>query len=95
MTSPFESVVLSLTIFFPMVCLLLIVVLGCNRERSPAYTNANSDDRVLESMRRRAVPVSNRDRCPECENYLELQNARYIDDNVVLCPFCGTRLYLG
>jgi DNA-directed RNA polymerase subunit RPC12/RpoP len=95
---PLDSVTLSMLIFVPMLCLFLIAGCGCNRPLTPE--EKLEDAKILESMRLHAAPAHHvegldRYRCSECEMSFELHNAEPVDEKVVLCPLCGTRLFLG
>ncbi|MHA1908053.1 MAG: hypothetical protein ACW98Y_12210 [Candidatus Thorarchaeota archaeon] len=95
---PFDSITLAIFIFVPMLCLILIWGCGCNRPLTPE--EKLEDAKIIESMRLHAAPAHHvegldRYRCSECEMSFELHNAEPVDEKVILCPLCGTRLYLG
>ena len=95
---PFDSITLAIFIFVPMLCLLVICGCGCNPSLSPE--EKKEDAEIFESMRLHAAPAYHvegldRYRCSECEMSFELHNAEPVDEKVILCPLCGTRLYLG
>jgi len=57
------------------------------------------DAKIFESMRKHASPAEHvadldRYRCPECEMSFELTYAEPVDENIVLCPICKTRLLI-
>lgn len=94
LSNPF---IISLFIFVPMLCLLLILGCGCNAKISPEEQML--DDKIFDSMRKRAAPAEHvadldRYRCPECETSFELNYAEPVDENIVLCPICKTRLFI-
>jgi uncharacterized protein YbaR (Trm112 family) len=67
--------------------------------REIAPTDLNEDDRILESMRKHALPVEKADlsdtmRCPNCGMMFELVNAIPVETDVFLCPFCDSRLHI-
>jgi DNA-directed RNA polymerase subunit RPC12/RpoP len=94
----FDSILLAIFLFVPMLCLVLIYVCGCYRPLTPE--EKKEDAEIFESMRLHAAPAHHvegldRYRCSECEMSFELSNAKPVDENVVMCPLCGTRLYIG
>lgn len=97
--SPFTSVLLSLFIFVPMALLLLIAACAYCMGGSLNDIDKETESRIFESMRRRASPADHvedldRYRCSECKMSFELSYAEVVDDKVVLCPLCGTRLFI-
>lgn len=59
----------------------------------------DQEARIFESMRLHAAPAEHiadldRYRCPECEMSFELKLAEPVDENIVLCPICKTRLFI-
>ena len=83
-----------------MACLIIILVVGCIRGGAIAPTDRAEDDKILESMRLHAAPAEHvadldRYRCPECEMSFELHYAETVDEKIVLCPICKTRLFIG
>ncbi len=95
---PLDSVTLSILIFVPMLCLLLIVGCGYNAPLTPE--EKKEDAEIFESMRLHAAPAEHiegldRYRCSVCKMSFELDNAEQVDEKVILCPLCGARLFLG
>ncbi|NHI83328.1 MAG: zinc ribbon domain-containing protein [Candidatus Thorarchaeota archaeon] len=83
----------------PMIAFLLYAAYKWAQGRSIAPTDIQEDDKIFNHMRRHALPaehVGDLDmyRCPDCGLSFELSNAVVVDDKVVNCPFCNTRLYI-
>lgn len=94
---PLGSIFLAILIFVPMLCLILIVGCGCNGSLTPE--EKKKDAKIFESMRKRAAPAEHvadldRYRCSECKQSFELSYAEPVDEKIVLCPLCGTRLFI-
>jgi len=67
--------------------------------REIAPTDISEDDRILDSMRKHALPTqripdTDTFRCGNCNNVFDFVNAIPVDTDVVRCPFCDTRLHL-
>ncbi len=83
----------------PLIVLGLYASYRWARGRPIAPINPDEDERILAAMERhalRAEKVSgfNMYGCPDCGMSFELTNATPIEENVVLCPVCGVRLYI-
>ncbi|MHA1958786.1 MAG: hypothetical protein ACW99U_01000 [Candidatus Thorarchaeota archaeon] len=82
----------------PMIVLALIVACRWAQGRNIRPTTED-DETILEGMRRHALPAErvglDTIRCADCGHSFEIVNAKPVDDNVVLCPFCDVRLYIG
>jgi hypothetical protein len=94
-----DSMLFSIFIFLPMYVFFLYATYKWAKGESIAPTNIQQDDKILDTMRRHALVAERVGglemyRCPDCQNSFELVNARPVDDKVVLCPFCDTRLYI-
>jgi DNA-directed RNA polymerase subunit RPC12/RpoP len=93
-----------LTIFWtlPIVIFLLYAAFRWAQGRPIDPTDVTEDDRILDQMRRHALPaerVGDLDmyRCTDCGLSFELSNAMPADDEddkIVHCPFCNTRLII-
>jgi predicted Zn finger-like uncharacterized protein len=99
MMMPLEMIPLYIVFYIPMVVFGLYATYRWAQGRSIAPTDVSEDERILDSMRRHAVPVQRTAqsgilRCPNCENSFAIENALPIDENVIKCPFCDTRLHL-
>ncbi|MFX1559073.1 MAG: hypothetical protein ACFFBL_00650 [Promethearchaeota archaeon] len=96
---PPETIPLYMVFYIPMIAFGLYATYRWAQGRSIAPTDVSEDERILESMRKHALPAqttSNPDTygCPNCGNLFSSVNAMPLDDNVVKCPFCDTRLHL-
>ena len=96
---PLEYVFLYTFLYIPMVVFFLYYTFRWAQGRDVASTDINEDDRILESMRKHALPVEKADlddtlRCPSCSNIFQLVNAVPVETDVFLCPFCDTRLHI-
>ena len=96
---PLEFVYWYMFIYTPMVMFFLYYTFRWAQGRDVAPTDINEDDRILDSMRKHALPVEQADlndsiRCPNCSMMFELVNAVPVETDVFLCPFCDTRLHI-
>ncbi|TFG07839.1 zinc ribbon domain-containing protein [Candidatus Thorarchaeota archaeon] len=94
-----ENYIYAIFWMLPMVAFLLYAAYRWAQGRSIAPTDIAEDDKIFAQMRRHALPaehVGDLDmyRCPDCGLSFELTNAVVVDDKVVNCPFCNTRLYI-
>jgi DNA-directed RNA polymerase subunit RPC12/RpoP len=94
-----ENYIYALFWVLPMVALLLYAAYRWAHGRPIAPTNVAEDDKIFAQMSRHALPaehVGDLDmyRCPDCGLSFELTNAVVVDEKVVNCPFCNTRLYI-
>ena len=99
LTTPIESSLFYVFLFFPMLCFLLFAAFQWARGRDIAPANVSEDEKIFETMHYHALPaepVGGLDmfRCPDCGLSFEVTNATPVDDKIVLCPFCGTRLFI-
>jgi hypothetical protein len=99
MLMPPEFVFLYMFFYTPMVVFGLYATYRWAQGRTIAPTNASEDDRILESMRKHALPAqissqSDTIRCENCGNPFLYVNAIPVEENIVLCPFCDTRLHV-
>ena len=96
---PPELIYWYMFIYTPMVVFFLYYTFRWAQGRDVAPTDISEDDRILESMRKHAVPVEQADlsdtmRCPNCSMMFELVNAIPVETDVFLCPFCDSRLHI-
>ena len=96
---PLEFVYLYTIFYIPMVVFFLYYTFRWAQGRDVAHTDINEDDRILESMRKHALPIEQADlndtiRCTNCGMSFELVNAVPVETDVFLCPFCDTRLHI-
>jgi DNA-directed RNA polymerase subunit RPC12/RpoP len=94
------SMFLLIIFMFPMVIFLIYTAYRWVQGRPIVITNVSQDEEIFAAMRRHALPavqVSGMEmyRCPDCQITFELVNATPVEDKVVLCPTCGTRLFIG
>ena len=99
LTAPPDVYLMYVVLLLPMVVLLLYAAYRWAQGRPIAPTDLDEDARILASMRAHALPAEHVGgiemyRCPDCGMSFELSNAITVDDRVVLCPFCKTRLYI-
>lgn len=96
---PLDMIPLYMFTYLPIVVFLLYATLRWAQGRPIATTDIAEDDRILETMRKHALPVEYESlgqtyRCPNCENSFDIANARPVDTDVFLCPFCDSRLHI-
>lgn len=96
---PLEYIYLYTIFYIPMVIFFLYYTFRWAQGRDVAHTDINEDDRILESMRKHALPVERADlsdtmQCTNCGRMFELVNAIPVETDVFLCPFCDTRLHI-
>jgi uncharacterized protein YlaI len=96
---PLDMIPLYMFMYLPLVIFLLYATLRWAQGRSIAATDIAEDDRILETMRKHALPVEYESlgqtyRCPNCHHTFDISNARPVDTDVFLCPFCDSRLYI-
>jgi hypothetical protein len=99
MVAPPDQMPLYMVFYIPMVIFGLYATYRWAQGRDIAPTDVSEDDRILESMRKHALParrMSGTDtfRCGNCDNIFDLVNALPVDTDIVHCPFCNTRLHL-
>lgn len=92
-----DSGLFSTFLIVPMVLLMLFAAFRWAQGRLVAPVNESSDRKILDSMTRHALlaeHVAGLDtlRCPQCGFSFEITNATPVEDEVVLCPRCRTRL---
>jgi hypothetical protein len=96
---PYEYVYLYTFFYIPMVVFFLYYTFRWAQGRDIGSADPTEDDRILESMRKHALPVEQADlddtiRCKNCGNMFQLVNAVPVETDVFLCPFCDTRLHI-
>jgi uncharacterized protein YbaR (Trm112 family) len=96
---PLESIPLSMVFYIPLVVFGLYAAFRWAQGRTIAPTDISEDDRILASMRKHALPVKKTPQsdtlmCENCGNQFLLENALPVDTDVVLCPFCNSRLHV-
>lgn len=94
------SIYLVLIFIFPMVIFLIYATYRWAQGRPIIVTNVSQDEEIFSAMRRHALPAVQVGglemyRCPNCQITFELANAAPVEDQVVLCPTCGTRLFIA
>lgn len=99
MIAPVEQIPLYMVFYIPMVIFGIYATYRWAQGRDIAPTDRSDDERILESMRKQALPTqrtfgSDIIRCGNCNNSFDPVNALPVDTDVVLCPFCNTRLHL-
>jgi hypothetical protein len=98
-SAPPEAYLIYIVFLMPMVLLSLYCAYRWAQGRPIAPTDVADDDRILAQMRAHALPAQRvadleMYRCPDCEMSFDLSNATPVEENVVLCPICETRLYI-
>jgi DNA-directed RNA polymerase subunit RPC12/RpoP len=96
---PLETIPLSMVFYIPLVVFGLYATFRWAQGKTIVPTNIAEDDRILASMRKHALPArmtphSDTLRCENCGNQFSLENALPVDTDVVLCPFCNSRLHV-
>ncbi|MFW9962092.1 MAG: hypothetical protein ACFFCX_00875 [Candidatus Sifarchaeia archaeon] len=99
MILPLELIPFYMFIYTPIVVFGLYAAYQWAKGRPITPTNVSEDERILESMRKHALPAqatpnSEIFRCPNCGNQFNYVNATPVDVDIILCPFCDTRLHL-
>ena len=99
MLMPPEMIFFYMFFYVPMVIFGLYATYRWAQGREIAPTDVSEDDRILDSMRKHALPVQRTPdsgifRCPDCGNEFQLVNAMPVDVDIIKCPFCDTRLQL-
>jgi len=99
MLMPLEMIPLYMFFYIPMVVFGLYATYRWAQGRTIAPTDLAEDERILDSMRKHALPVQKTPEsdifgCPNCGNLFNYVNATPVDVDIVLCPFCNTRLHL-
>ena len=98
-SAPPEAYLLYIVFLVPMVLLALYCAYRWAQGRPIAPTDVDDDARIFAHMRAHALPAERvadleMYRCPDCEMSFDLSNATPVEEHVVLCPICGTRLYI-
>ena len=98
--TPLEMMPLYMVFWIPMVVFGLYISYRWAQGKPVDSADRSEDERILESMRKHALPAQSTSEpdtfgCPNCGNLFQSVNAMPVDDNVVKCPFCDTRLYLS
>ena len=82
---------------FPMLFFMLWATFRWAQGR-PLSSPTTGDEEILEPMRHHALPAQQVGlgmfRCPDCGMSFETTNAQPVEENIVLCPICGVRLYI-
>jgi hypothetical protein len=99
MLMPPEFVYIYMFFYTPMIVFGLYATYRWAQGRTIAHTDISEDDRILDTMRKHALPVQKTSSpeifgCPNCGNQFQLVNAMPVDVDVIKCPFCDTRLHL-
>ncbi len=99
MLAPVDLTWLYMIFYIPMVIFGLYASYRWAQGREIAPTDISEDDRILDSMRKHALPTqripdTDTFRCGNCNNVFDFVNAIPVDTDVVRCPFCDTRLHL-
>lgn len=99
MLAPTDMTFLYMAFYIPMVAFGLYATFRWAQGKPIAPTDLSDDERILETMRKHAMPAqrsfgSDVIRCTNCNNTFDYVNAIPVDVDVVLCPFCDTRLHL-
>jgi hypothetical protein len=93
-----DMIPLYMFLYVPLVVFLLYASFRWAKGRPIAPTSITEDDRILETMRKHALPVEETlggsYRCPNCNNSFDISNAIPVESDVYLCPFCDTRLHI-
>jgi len=93
------SVYLIMIFMFPMVLFMIYAAYRWAQGRPIVVTDVSQDEQIFSAMRRHALPAEQVGgfemyRCPDCQIAFELVNATPVEEKVVLCHYCGTRLFI-
>jgi hypothetical protein len=99
MLMPLEMIPLYMFFYIPMAVFGLYAAYRWAQGKPISPTDVSEDERILDSMRKHALPVQKTSNseisiCPNCGNQFNYVNATPVDVDIVLCPFCDTRLHL-
>jgi hypothetical protein len=99
MLMPPEMIYFYMFFYVPMVIFGLYATYRWAQGRSIAPTEVSEDERILDSMRKHALPVQKTEHsdilgCPNCGNQFQYANAMPVDVDIIKCPFCDIRLHL-
>ena len=99
MLMPPEMIFIYMFFYTPMVIFGLYATFRWAQGREIAPTDVSEDERILDSMRKHALPVQKTEHsdilgCPNCGNQFQFVNAMPVDVDIIKCPFCDTRLHL-
>jgi hypothetical protein len=96
---PLDMVPIYMVFYIPMVIFGLYATYRWAQGKPVDSVDVSEDEQILESMRRHALPAKATThpdifRCESCGNDFSRENALPVDTDVVMCPFCNTRLHL-
>jgi uncharacterized Zn-finger protein len=99
MLMPPELIYIYMFFYTPMVVFGLYATYRWAQGRNITPTDISEDDRILDSMRKHALPVQKTSDseifgCPNCGNQFQYVNAMPVDVDIIKCPFCDTRLHI-
>ena len=99
MLAPVDMMPLYMVFYIPMVIFGLYATYQWAQGREIAPTDISEDDKILDSMRKHALPAqripgTDTFRCENCNNVFDYVNAIPVDTDIVRCPFCDTRLHV-
>lgn len=95
----YETIFLSMFLYIPMVVFLLYATFRWAQGRSIVHTDIDEDERILESMRKHALPTQSGSlggmlHCDNCGTDFDIGNAIPVEKDVYLCPHCNSRLHV-
>jgi len=95
----YEMIFLYMFIYIPMIVFLLYATYRWAQGRSIVHTDISEDERILESMRKHALPVESGGlggmvHCSNCGMDFDIGNAMPVEKDVFFCPYCKTRLHI-
>ena len=82
-----------------MVVFLLYATFRWAQGRSIVQTDLDEDDRILDSMKKHALPTESGHlggmiHCGNCGMDFDIGNAVPVEKDVFLCPYCNSRLHV-
>ena len=95
----YETIFFSMFIYIPMIVFLLYATYRWAQGRSIVRTDIDEDERILESMRKHALPteggsIGGMIHCGNCGMDFDIGNALPEEKDVFLCPYCKSRLHV-
>lgn len=95
----YEVVFFSMFLYIPFVVFLLYATFRWAQGRSIVHTDVDEDERILESMRKHALPTESGSlggmiHCGNCGMDFDIGNAIPVEKDVYLCPNCNSRLHI-
>lgn len=99
LSTSLDMIPLYMFFYVPLVVFLLYAAFRWAQGRSIAPTDTTEDTRILETMKKHALPLEQESlggtyQCPNCRHSFDATNAIPVEVDVFLCPFCESRLHI-